>query len=221
MSDDEVVDKHPSFGMARFTRCQGSPGRLFGSSLERHYSFIKLTVTEAECIHSLGHDRFHAGRILVQVDLSPAQFAELLTTMNVGDGAPCTLRYVAGKRIDPPPEETKLEAEKVRDSFKASLTSLVNTIEADRGELKTMLAKKSLTVDDRQRIEWMLGRVHQAVKANVPFMLDQFEEAADRIVTHAKAEVDAFATHAVMAAGVKAIAARNDADELPPLLEGS
>jgi len=62
-------------------------------------------------------------------DLSAAQFAELLTTMNVGSGVPCT-RYIEGKRIQDPPD-MKLEVEKVQDSFKQDMKDLAEKCDKD------------------------------------------------------------------------------------------
>ena len=54
------------------------------------------------------------------------------------------------------------------------------------------------------------------IRSNVPFVLESFQEATEKVVTHAKAEVEAFTTTRVMAAGVKAIQGQN---ELPEPIE--
>lgn len=221
ISDKEAVDQHPSYGIIRFSRHNGDPGRLFGSALQRQGSFVRMTVTEGECIHHLAYDRYHGKRdLLLEVDLSSAQFAELLTTMNHGDGVPCTLRSLQGKRIPPPPADRRVETEKVRDSFRAGLSDLVQSMRQQRERLKDLLAKKTIGVADRAEICSMIERLHMEVESNVPFVLDQFEEAAERVITHAKAEVESFTTQAVMSAGLKALA-RDDADELPQLQDST
>jgi hypothetical protein len=48
----------------------------------------------------------------------------------------------------------------------------------------------------------------------MPFYLDQFDEAATRVASQAKAEVDAFITTAVMNTGLQALK-----DKAPELLE--
>ena len=50
--------------------------------------------------------------------------------------------------------------------------------------------------------------------SNIPFVVKQFQEATTRITTAAKAEVDAFVTGVVRAAGLQSIAE----GRLPPLL---
>ena len=107
--DDEKVFSHESYGMVQFSRITGRSGRLFGSSLPDQGSFIRLRVVRADRRHHLGRDWYHGeSKVLFEADLSNVQFAELITTMNHGQGAPCTLRFCDGKPMEKPPEE-KLE----------------------------------------------------------------------------------------------------------------
>lgn len=204
--DDEVEFSHESYGMAGFSRITGSSGRLFGSSLPSTHTFIRLCVTRAVRRHHLGRDWFHGnGKILMEIDLSPAQFAELLTSMNVGSGVPCTLRVAEGRRMEPCPEE-KLEAEQVRHDFKAKTEQTAKNMDATAARIEAILEKPAIGKADRAEIRSLLGLVIQDVRSNMPFWLKSFHEATGKIVTHAKAEIDSFITHAVIMAGVKALA---------------
>ena len=111
MSDEEPKEKHPAYGMVGFYRVSGNPGRLFGSSLKNHESYIALRIGTGERIHSNGWDRYY-GSLRgehVEVMLSSAQFAELLTSMNVGNGVPCTIAYLGGKKVERAPEDAEIE----------------------------------------------------------------------------------------------------------------
>lgn len=204
--DDEVVDRHPSYAMAGFYRVSGDPGPLFGSTLARHHGFVVLRIKRAARHHSLGHDSFMGmpGGSLVEVKLSNMQFAELLTQMNVGDGVPVTLSVFNGERV-PGPDAITLEATKVREGFREKMRALARDVKQDRQEIQTLIEKKSLTKDDRETIKRKLEKIVREIGSNAPFMLEQFEEATGRVVTAAKAEVDAFVTHAVTTAGMKAL----------------
>lgn len=220
MSREEEREEHPSYGMIGFSRVTGNPGRLFGSPLRSHESFVTLRVGHGVRIHELGYDRFYGpmrGEIL-EVILSAGQFSELLTTMNAGNGVPCTIRYIDGKEIPKPPEETELEVEKVRKGFKKDMKAIAAQIKEDTKDLATLLEKDRLSKEDRRKIAWMFGRVEQHIEANTPFMLSQFEEASEKVVKHAKAEVDAFITGNIIAEGLRTIKERTEAQipELPP-----
>lgn len=141
---------------------------------------------------------------MLELDLSAAQFAELLTSMNVGSGVPCTLRYADGKRKENPPEE-KLEAEQVRHDFKDKTEQVARKMDASVKKIGELLAKKNLGQKDREEIQNLLGLIVQDVRSNLPFWLRSFNEATEKMTVAAKAEVDAFMTHAVMLAGIKAL----------------
>lgn len=224
MSREEEKEEHPSFGMIGFSRCTGNPGRLFGSPLRTHESFVTLRLSHGTRIHDLGSDRFYGpmhGDIL-EVILSAGQFSELLTTMNIGSGVPCTITRIEGKAIPKPPEDQEMEVEKVRKGFKKDMKGVVEQIKADKAELATLLEKKTLSKADRERIMWIVSRVEMHVESNAPFMLSQFEEASEKVVKHAKAEIDSFITNNVVAEGLRAIKERVEATapQLPPAFEG-
>lgn len=227
MSRDEEREDHPSYGMIGFYRTAGNPGRLFGSPLKSHEHYVTLRISKGTRIHSLGYDRFHGGLRgeIIEVMMSAGQFSELLTTMNVGSGVPCTIQYLLGEKVPSPPDEAELEVEKVRKGFKKDMQNVVAQIKEDKKELAALLEKKTLTKADKEKIMWMLGRVEQHVESNAPFMVSQFEEAAEKVVKHSKAEIDAFITHNVMAEGLRAIKERAEQKALeeggvPKLTEG-
>lgn len=211
--DDEEKQTHPAFAMVGFSRRQGNPGRLFGSALEHHESYVCLSIRRAERIRESGYDRFFGGirGDLIEVDLSAAQFAELLTTMNVGMGVPCTLRSFDAKKVEPIPDDDTLEVEHVRQSFAKKMRGLADKCKDDVKEVKELLAKKNLTQADRAAILSKMESVMQEVSSNTPYMLQLFEEASEKVVSHAKAEVDAFITTNVVAEGLRAIKERVEA----------
>lgn len=217
--DKEERSSHPSYGVVRFSRRQGHPGRLFGSPLRDHGSYVTLTVGRADLIRDGFHDRTYSQALrgdLIEVDLSAAQFAELLTTMNVSEGVPCTISYLNGVRVERPPEILH-ETEKVQNTFKDKLRGLVSLVRSRSKEIREVLdSKKNLVQDDRRKITSLLDTIAMELESNLPYTLDVFAEAAEKVVTHAKAEVDAFVTANVVAAGLKALL--NPQEPAPPAL---
>lgn len=209
LHDSEIREKHVSYGMVSFSRRTGDPGRLFGSALKSHGAYVTLAIKRAELIHDGGHDYFYGNTRgdIVEVDMSAAQFAELLTTMNVGLGTPCTIRWLDGKRVESPPE-SPLEVEKIRSQFKREVREHVASMEKEMDGLKDLLEKKNLGQADRKTILSKFESMLRKYRDSAPFMLDQFEEATEKVVQHAKAEVDAFVTHNVIAEGLRSIAER-------------
>jgi len=203
----------------RVSRCTGGgKRRMFGSSIRDHMSFITLEVKEGKRQHMLSQDWYSAagGRLLLELHLSNAQFAELITTMNMGDGVPCTIRYLDGRKMEDPPDE-ETEVEKVQTGFKQDARKLAQKLDGFREEVRKLFEKKTIGKQDREEILKQIGLFIQEVHSDFPFVLQQFEEATERVVGAAKAEVDAFMTHAVTAAGVEALAD----GRIPKLLGGS
>lgn len=212
MKEEEKWERHPSYGHVQFARVSIGGGlnrkhRLFGSRIDNHSTAIMLRIVEAERVHRLGEDWTHGtGKMVAEVELSAAQFAELLTTMSVGTGVPCTIRHRAdvGPVGDPP--ETETEVERSRESFRERVTGVAATVRPFLDKIEALAAKLPIKARDEVRMQASL--VIQEIEKNVPFYLEQFREATERVTTAAKAEIEAFATHAVTVAGLDALKVR-------------
>lgn len=217
--DDEKKETHPSYALVSFSRRQGNPGVLFGSPIENHNSYITLSVCTAEKVYDrVGGERYygnHRGSLL-EIDLSPAQFAELLTTMNVALGVPGTLRYLKGEAIERP-KPSKGEVENIRSEFGEEFKKASNKFTSGQKEVEAILEKKSpLSKDDKAAIREVLATSDRLLTDMAPFLLDRFHEATERVITHAKAEIDSVITHNVIAEGIKSLA-KKASDMLPQL----
>ncbi len=202
MINKEEVFQHPSYGMIGFHRVTGST-RLFGSSIPKHNRFITLSIKHGERMHHQSRDWYFGKKQIIEVNLSAAQFADLITSMNMGDGVPCTINWLNGT-VEPPPD-LETETEKVRTNFREDLQDLVVKLKASQKEVEAILEQKSIKVADRKTIKAKLFKVVQDVEANLPFVLESFQEASTKVVTHAKAEIESFTTTRIMAAGVEHI----------------
>lgn len=206
-SDESDESIHESYGIVSFSRCEGLNDKLFGSNIKDHRTYVSLRIMHGKKTHSYSQDWYSVnGRTpIIRVDMSAAQFAELITTMNIGEGVPCTIRSMDGKKMENPPEDDDSEIEKIRSGFKDQTDNLANKLEEFHSEVKTLFEAESVSKKDREEILKQLSMFIQAVHSDMPFVLDQFEEATERVVTTAKAEIDAFVTHSVMIAGVETI----------------
>lgn len=226
--------KHPSYGTVLFTRSGGSrTGKLFGSAVKHHGTTIRLSIHEADYTHDLGRDWIHGDlNAIVEVELSAVQFTELLTTMNMGSGVPCTIRRRMtddGKQriIEDPPDE-EVEAERVRHYFRETMEELADRLGKVTDKINKTIGKKTVSKKDREEIRKLIQLLDQQVRSNFPFVAESFQKVMDKVVAGAKAEVDAFITHVAMVTGIeelrkrsadKMIDATNESD-IPLLPEG-
>jgi len=204
MTDPDPT-KHPSFGTVKFSRVSigGGGARLFGSSLRDHASAIKLTIRDAERVHRNGLDYICGGTELIEVWLSQAQFAELLTTMNIGTGVPCTIRFIHDVGVIDGIQDVLLETERSIKGFEGSLEQIVERITERSVEIEKMMRKQKLSKDDKEFVVWTINKVLQDVTSNWPYVLEQFGKAVEKTVVAAKSEVDAFVTHVVQKTGLE------------------
>jgi len=195
--------------MVRFSRISHGPGpvRLFGSSIDKHLTTIRLSIYEGEMEHRLSGDHCSGGAKIIEVELSATQFSELLTTMNMGHGVPCTIKFQQGEGGIESPPDLKNEAERIRDGFEEKMQDLGPVIDERIDNIMNALPK-SLKASTRREIEIQLGCIRQELLSNAPFALEQFNRATDRVVATAKGEVEAFVTHAVVTTGLEELQRR-------------
>lgn len=207
LPDDEFEREHPSYGLVHISRITGGTGakRLFGSPLAHHYGTIRLSIGSAKWVHGLHHDRYHGSLTgeHVEIEMSAAQFADMITSLNMGGGTPCTIRHLAGVQIPNPPDYAT-EAEHIRDNFEGSIDKYKAKARTYRKKIEDLTSKLSTKAKEEIRIA--LDVIEDQLGSNVPFIVKQFQEATSKITSAAKAEVDAFVSHVVRAAGLEAIA---------------
>ena len=210
---DRIKETHESYGIVGLTRRYGGGGyhNLFGSSV-RHNSTMALTIKRCEKQRDLSKDWYHGTDLLIQVELSPVQFAEMITGVGVGDGVPCTIRHFDGYgQIEDPPETSQRQL--FEQEFKTSMDDVASTCYGDVKEAEALLLKKgTITVKERELVSNIIKRVVSNIASKMPFIQSSFNEAMNKTTLEAKGEVDAFITTKIHSLGIEAIK-----DQLPRL----
>ncbi len=214
--DGDIEEEHESFGLVRFNRVSGGV-RLFGSHLEQHQHYITMAVSRAKVCHGLSYDRYHPTDHLIEIKLSAAQFAEAITSLNSGVGAPCTIYEIGRVLMEPVPVEAQAEHQKIREGFEEKIDETAIELEKARDDWAAILdGSKTISKGRAREMLKVLTHAAQELRKNAPFVVNQFRESADKVVTSAKAEIEAFAQVVLTRAGMAAIA-RGD---MPKLLLG-
>lgn len=202
---DEVVEKHESYGLVSINRVSGFR-RLFGSSI-RHQHFFSIRVMRGQRQAGEWGEHFRTdGRVpIVSFDLSPAQFVELITTQNIGEGVPCTITDVEGVRMDPTPDDAGSELKMMKEQFEARFTDTVASMGKKLKEVDALLEKKSLTKDDKVAIRSILNAGYRMMSDSAPHTLKIFGEHTEKMIAKGKLEVESFIMLAIQKAGIKSI----------------
>lgn len=195
--------KHDSYALLSLSKVShGKETELFGSSI-KHNNTVRLSIKPAAVDRHLNTDRYYnAGREYIEVEMSYSQFAEAMVSMNQGEGIPCTLKYLNGKKIDTPTFDNKrLEFE---NEFSDKMKEIGNKLKQLTEEAEDILEnKKTVNKGDRNQILGQIKSLHQEVNSNIPFFFTMFNEQMDKTVTEAKGEIEAFTQNKVNTLGME------------------
>lgn len=203
LNEEELEESHESFGLIRVSRCSAANTRLFGSS-SNHPLFFSLSISTAKRV--LGHfgERIHSERELIEVSLSPAQFVDMITSQNLGEGVPCTIERYNGLTFERvPPLKSEIDA--FVDTVSTDLKNLAKELDSSLVKVDEILAKKSLTKDDKEVLRRVVTGVQRFLSDRAPHAGQLLVEMKDGVVTRGKQELDAFLQFAVYKTGIKAI----------------
>lgn len=219
MRREKKTMRHEAFGVIRLHRMQSSGTRLFRSPV-RSTAYMEIEICTGEVETDDHGDRVWGRESLLTVALSAVQFAELLTSANLGDGIPCTITRRAGKLVAAPPEETGVFDVPIEcalasyDEGPERIRKAISMIEADlgRGGVKKRTATEVLCELDVAITRITVDRA---------FWRDQLVERAADLRTRVLGEVAAAAELFVRRIGLDALADRARGllpvvDEPPP-----
>lgn len=203
--------KHPAFGQIGISRVTGSTN-LYGSDF-RHNTSIVIRIARSELRRELSRDWHFARESLIEVALSEAQWATFVSSVNVGDGVPCTIERLGGKLVPGIPHRDEAHSYKTEadQAMQASLKALE--------ELKTELEANTAGLSKAKQAP-LIAKVDRSIrelKSHMPFIAESFSEHMEKRVEKAKVEINSFATAMVQRAGLEAIAQKQTGGA--PILE--
>lgn len=184
-----TLEEHPAFGMISISRCSGD-AELFNSE-GTHQHFVSLRIHGAELHYDHHSERPMQTKRLAEVWMTEAQYAQMLTTMNVGEGTPCTIRQLGNQRFDLPPRGKKV-IERFHDDLDQRLASVRREVaeaiaaveEMRAGTVKT---NKGTLTD----LEKKLLNTQRTLTGNLDYIETCLKERMEKVVTDARIEFEA------------------------------
>jgi hypothetical protein len=204
--EETVKYEHPAYATIGAHRTS-THANLYGSDFT-HHNTVRISIHKSRLTRGLSTDWVDSDlRPYIEVELSEAQWASFVSSMNVGMGTQCTLRELGGKSIpDLPSPESR------REQFKGEAVNACREAFAALDELKAMLADAKLSQKARDDLAKQAERVRSRMNSSLPFVLDMFGEHMETAVEKAKTEINAYYVSTVQRAGLAALAG-----EAPPL----
>lgn len=203
-TDEEEFVTEPCAAVLSFSRCYGGATGLYGSKIS-HQNYISMRVKSAYRNRKSGNDFYHGDALLLEVDMSFSQFAEAITSFNMGDGIPVTLRYTQLSGVIDKPEVPDFR-QILNDDILAHVTDSKKLVQEARQKAEEVVAKKSMNKADREAILELLRRLEISVGSDTMFTIEQLQNQLDSIVSESKGEVEAFLQQRLTSIAYAAIA---------------
>lgn len=214
--DEEVVETHPSYAMISLGRYTCMPAQNFFGSAIKHHAGISLRIRLAEKHRNLSNDWYFGKQEVIEVNMTAAQLADLLTSMNIGDGVPCTLTHLAQSdelqaqypdpMVPPCPETTMRQ--QYEDEFKKDMRQVAEGIAKLVQMARVLQEKPSINKADRKQFADIADTIKCKIENSIPFVQGQFNEALDKVLTEAKADLESFTDQLAHSLGSEALAAQ-------------
>lgn len=193
-------DVHPAFVMASVHRIRGGGHVLFDSDVV-HDDAIRVTVSPASRRREHGHDYLLGhGPDLIEFDLSMAQWASLVSSMDT-TGVPATLRRVVGNHRVPGLEHDPRLAHSMAEAREAAHRMMAEVREAMAA--LDELDSKAPAKERRTALDNLRSKIRNA-GPNVEFAGKQMVKLSEDVVQKARADIDAMVTQKAAQLGVTA-----------------
>jgi hypothetical protein len=192
------TETHPAGGLIQISRVTGYKS-LFASEME-HQHCIALRIHQAKTILDGARVSFvNDGPPVVEIRLSASQFAEVITTLNMGMGTPCTIHSVQGERypeIVSVADRPRFEAEGTK-----VMSKTLDAIDEALAEIESLRIPAKAKTALRAKIQ----KAHRLMTDEMPSLVEAYQEHMDRVEERATTEIAAMVDHAVHLHGVEAM----------------
>lgn len=183
-TDERGYEVHPAFGMARAARVSSTPGAVLFDSELRHQHYVILSISGAERKRDLKRDWIHSTKRVVEIAMSEAQWAQLVSSMNT-EGTPVTLTDIGSEQLPQLPYEPRMAVQ--MDEVKKAVAEQLSHIQEALAAYEARPTKAGLR---------SLRFAVENTPNNVAFAAEALAEHVENTVTRAKADIEAMVAHA-------------------------
>ena len=172
-------------GLIQINRTYGGRNILFGSNIP-HDTCMKLTISQAYIDRNFNENHYYPKNKLIEIELSPSQYAEMITNLNHGVGVPCTITRFMEERV---PNDLKLndELNLVKTEYAKAVDKIMDEI---RNTIYEIPDDKSMSPKKIRDLKHDLANMLYRLTQEAPFMKERFDETLDKIFVEAKASID-------------------------------
>lgn len=185
---EEIKDEYTpeAAALISFSRISGSTA-LVDSEFD-HQGYIKLRINQCKRQHSLSRTWWFSIQKdpYVDVDMSYAQFANLISNLNNGEGTPCTMKYLLDRKFP------NVEPEQSRVLFDKDIVNKVSAIKPAVDALARGIEDLKISVKSKQTLKALLHRVTRILDDSLPFIVSSYAEHLDNLKQKAELEISSY-----------------------------
>jgi hypothetical protein len=227
------TETHPSYGVIGISRVSGK-GVLFGSEVTHHH-FLKITISEARRVVHPPREFVMANRELVEVYLTDAQFAQMITSPNQSVGVACTINRAIcdqgqpwvhprhGGRPEPP--EPEHYTQKYKDVMGERSEKISEHIAKAKKQIDALMdGTDKPTKTNLKALQNALHMAQMNFDKNMPYVMEEMSEGIEKKMATAVSEFESYISFSLQAKGLEHLASQTprltSAATTPRLLPG-
>jgi hypothetical protein len=193
MRDEHGDEQHPAWALVGAYRVSAQPGAVLFDSDIKHNHYVVVQIKRATRRRDLNRDRIGDREQYIEVAMSEAQWASFVSSMNVGDGVPCTLIRLRGEGDIPGmPYQPRLQESmiEVHDAADKALDKVAEAFAA---------YKAHKTAGNLRTLEFAISNSGP----NIDFAAKSLSEHAENVVQRARADIEAMVVNKAQQLGLE------------------
>lgn len=173
-------EAHPAWGLIGASRVSSGHGTALFDSDIIHHHYVVVRLRRATRKRNLGHDWKHGDEHIVEIAMSEAQWASFVSTMNVGDGVPCTIERIGAEDIPGVEYEPRLAV---------SMDEVDNAAHKSMEEIQAAFDayEEHKTKTNRDKLKYAIKNA----PANMGYAAKTLSEHGENVVQRARADIEA------------------------------
>lgn len=184
---DRIEYTHECFGIAQFNRFSSNHRDFFGAE-QLLGDGIRFTISPCVFVETDHGDKYTSDHsTLIDIRMTYNQFAELVSTMNMGEGVPVTITRFNGSSI--PYESVNKIKRTLEDEADSLLDKHVKNFDDRMKIIESILEKKNIGVKDRAEIKDQLSTIKSHMKSNIPYYKEEMRIKIQDQCSKAKSEI--------------------------------
>lgn len=226
------TETHPSYGMIGISRVSGK-GHLFGSEVQ-HLHYLSLTISEAQRVVDNPREFLSSQRELIRICMTDAQFAQMITSPNQGDGVACTIERSIADQAEPwlnsfggrpRPPEPEHYTQRYKDALGKRADRITENIKQAKDQIDSLVdGDIKPTKANLKELQDKLYMALMNVEQNLPYVMEEVTEGIEKKMAIAVSEFESYVAFSLQAKGLEHLttqAPRLNAVNQKELSEGS